>query len=143
LGVRELQDTPARTVTTGGGEAGTTDTGRLVSRANAINAKRLPYAWGGGHGGRVNAYKAQPLDCSGAVSAVLGINPRVSGQFTSWGKPGEGGNVTIYANAHHVLMRIGNHFFGTSSSNPGGGAGWIPQSQISPEYLKGFTARHM
>ena len=33
-----------------------------------------------------------------------------------------------------------HHFFGTSASNPGGGAGWIPQDQISPAYLRGFTA---
>ena len=121
------------------------DTATLVSRANAIDRKRLPYKWGGGHAGRVNAYDAKPLDCSGAVSAVLGINPRVSGQFEQFGKPGDGGNrgVTIYANSKHVLMKINGHFFGTSATNPGGGAGWIKQKDISPEYLKGFTARHL
>jgi hypothetical protein len=124
-------------------KAGTIDA--LVARANAINAQHLPYQWGGGHGAKVtNVNKTAPLDCSGAVSAVLGINPRVSGQFETWGKPGDGGSngVTIYANGHHVLMKINGHFFGTSATNPGGGAGWIPQKAISPEYLKGFTARH-
>lgn len=118
--------------------------GDLKARADAIDAKRLPYKWGGGHAGKVDAFNAAPLDCSGAVSAVLGINPRVSGQFTTWGKPGDGGSkgVTVAANGHHVLMKINGHWFGTSGSNPGGGAGWIPQSQISPAYLKGFTLRH-
>jgi hypothetical protein len=118
---------------------------QFVNRAGAINAKKLPYQWGGGHGGKVNPYKAAPLDCSGAVSAVLGINPRVSGEFTKWGKPGtgDGKGVVVYANDHHVLMSIGGKFFGTSASNPGGGAGWIPRSQLSPQYLKNFTARHL
>jgi hypothetical protein len=120
------------------------DVAKIAARAQAIDARRLPYKWGGGHAGKVDPSKAQPLDCSGAVSAALGINPRVSGQFEQWGNPGDGGNqgVTIYANAHHVLMKIGGHFFGTSATNPGGGAGWIPQNAISPQYLRGFTVRH-
>lgn len=122
----------------------TTPAGSYAARADTIDAKRLPYKWGGGHGGKVDPATATPLDCSGAVSAVLGIDPRVSGQFTAWGKPGDGGNkgVTIFANGHHVLMKIDGHYWGTSSTNPGGGAGWIPQSAISPGYLQGFTARH-
>ena len=116
-----------------------------AQRANTIDKKRLPYLWGGGHGGKVDPRKTGPLDCSGAVSAVLGINPRVSGQFTKWGKPGEGGpnDVTVYANAEHVLMRIGNRFWGTSKTNPGGGAGWIKRSDVSKQYLSRFTARHL
>jgi cell wall-associated NlpC family hydrolase len=118
--------------------------GDAKARADAIDAKKMPYLWGGGHGGKVDAFNAAPLDCSGAVSAVLGINPRVSGEFTKWGKAGDGGSkgITVYANGHHVLMKINGHFFGTSASNPGGGAGWIKQSNISPGYLAGFTARH-
>jgi hypothetical protein len=78
------------------------------------------------------------------VSAVLGINPRVASQFKGWGSPGDGGSrgVTIYAKDTHVLMKINGHFFGTSGTNPGGGAGWIPQQAISPQYLQGFTVRH-
>lgn len=117
---------------------------KAKDRADAIDAKKLPYLWGGGHQSKVNAYKATPLDCSGAVSAVLGIDPRVSGAFETWGRPGDGGSkgVTIYANAEHVLMKIDGKFFGTSGSNPGGGAGWIKQEHITPEYLRGFTVRH-
>ena len=116
-----------------------------TKRANAFEAKKFPYAWGGGHGGKLARRKDfVPVDCSGAVSAVLKMDPRVSGQFSSWGKPGDGGNrgVTIYSNPHHVLMKINGRFFGTSGSNPGGGAGWIPSSAVSGDYLKGFTARH-
>lgn len=113
-----------------------------AGRASRIDARHLSYQWGGGHAGKVTPGAAQPLDCSGAVSAVLGINPRVSGDLARWGAPGPGKRVTIYANGKHTFMEIDGHFFGTSASNPGGGAGWIPRSQISPEYLRGFVARH-
>lgn len=114
---------------------------RVKARADRINQAHPSYSWGGGHGGKP-AKLGTPVDCSGAVSQVLGVNPRVSGQFAKWGKPGAGKRITVYANGHHVFMEIDGHFFGTSGSNKGGGAGWIPRSQISPDYLRGFTARH-
>lgn len=120
----------------------------LIETADKINAQKLPYVWGGGHAvsGKADRGTGRDpgvgLDCSGAVSAVLGIDPRVSGAFAKWGDSGEGKQVTVYANDHHVLMKINGHFFGTSSSNPGGGAGWIPQKVISKGYLSNFTARH-
>jgi hypothetical protein len=85
-----------------------------------------------------------PMDCSGAVSAALGIDPRVSGDFVTWGSPGDGGStgVTIYANKTHVLMKINGRFWGTSRSNPGRGPGWI-EGGVPAGYLSGFTARHM
>lgn len=126
------------------GSTGSALAAAATERANVIDAKRLPYKWGGGHGGKVNPRTTGPLDCSGAVSAVLGIDPRVSGQFETWGRAGDGGSrgVTIYANGTHVLMKINGRFFGTSASNPGGGAGWIPSSAISKAYLRKFTVRH-
>jgi hypothetical protein len=154
LQIRGLQDTPSRTVTStvagspnvaGGPGSSPSAIGDIQRRADALNTQHLPYRWGGGHGSKsVNPYKAVPVDCSGAVASVLGIDPRVSGEFEKFGKPGiDPKGVTIYANGHHVLMSIAGHFFGTSASNPGGGAGWIPKSQISPAYLKGFVARHL
>jgi hypothetical protein len=92
--------------------------------------------------GKVNPFRASPLDCSGAVSAVLGVNPRVAAQFEKWGTPGEGKRVTIYANGTHTFMKIDGHFFGTSHANPGGGAGWIPHENMSKDYLRNFTVRH-
>lgn len=148
-GWQGLQDTPAQTTTTttpGVSTSGATSvnsgTGVYKQRADAIDANHLPYQWGGGHGGKVTA--ATPVDCSGAVSEVLGIDPRVAAQFKSWGKAGDGGGkgITIAAKDTHVLMKIDGHWFGTSASNPQGGAGWIPQSALSPEYLRGFTLRH-
>lgn len=113
----------------------------IVSRANQINSERLPYSWGGGHGQKP-AGPGVPLDCSGAVSRLLNVSPRVSGDFTKFGQAGPGKSLTVYANGKHVLMEINGHFWGTSGSNPNGGAGWIPRSQISPGYLRGFVARH-
>jgi hypothetical protein len=153
-GLQGAQDTPAtRTTTPVGPEAAASPAApggdglnvrKVTVRANRVDANQLPYQWGGGHGGLTHPKDAVPVDCSGAVSEVLGINPRVSGQFTTWGKPGDGGNrgVTVYANGHHVLLKVNGRFFGTSASNPGGGAGWIDGNVISADYLKGFTARH-
>ncbi len=111
---------------------------KVTAKANRIDAQKRPYLYGGGHGGSTDG----PLDCSAAVSKVLGIDVRVSGQFTKWGKPGRGRDITVYANAGHVLVEIGGQFWGTSAANPGGGAGWIPRSKISASYLASFTARH-
>ncbi len=118
-----------------------------VKRANILDARKLPYKYGGGHDRkRIDPAKTGPLDCSSAVSAVLGVDVRVSGEFEKFGRPGRapgGKGITIYANPDHVLMEINGRFFGTSKSNPGGGAGWIPRSAITSSYLKNFTARHV
>lgn len=116
---------------------------RIEAEAERIDKAHVPYLWGGGHQGKqARGSRVTPLDCSGAVSRVLGINPLVSGQFMKWGKPGRGKNITIWANEEHVLMEIGGHFWGTSDANPGGGAGWIPREHISKAYLARFTPRH-
>lgn len=141
--------TPAQ-VSGGGGSDGPVSSGgksgelqAMIDEANRIDAAKMPYEWGGGHGRKlIRGKDLTPVDCSGAVSQVLGIDPRVSGALASWGAPGKGKSVTIYANATHVLMEIDGHFWGTSKSNPGGGAGWIPSSAVSAAYLSKFTARH-
>jgi putative peptide zinc metalloprotease protein len=116
---------------------------RLKAEAERIDDAEVPYLWGGGHVERLHhSDPVTPLDCSGAVSRVLGIDPRVAQAFETWGEPGHGKRVTIYANAGHVLMEIDGHFWGTSSANPGGGAGWIPRERVPDSYLARFTARH-
>ena len=116
----------------------------VTERANKIDAQHLPYKWGGGHGSKpVKPGSGVPVDCSGAVSSVLGISPRVSGDMGSapGAKPGRG-KVNVYYNGTHTFMEVNGHFFGTSASNPGGGAGWIPRSKISSQYLKNFKVVH-
>lgn len=124
--------------------------GDIIRRAEKVdklnNAGKLPYKWGGGHG-LTPAKLGELVDCSGFVSQLLGVSPRVSGQFAeSWGKPGKGKFVTVYANPEHVLMSVKDprtgklRWFGTSRQNPGGGAGEIATPDAG--YLRGFTARH-
>lgn len=120
--------------------------GEAIAEANRINAEEFPYKWGGGHGGFEG-----PYDCSGSVSAVLhaaGLLPKpmVSGELASYGAPGPG-PITIYANGVHAFMSIMGKFFGTSESNPGGGAGWFPSSLGLGEATAGdsggsFAVRH-
>ncbi len=123
--------------------------GGIISRAESIGGK-YPYVWGGGHGrtgvpsGGPRAKDAGQVgyDCSGAVSAILGVSPpRVSGAFTSWGKPGPGSpnDTKVYANAEHVFAVLNGRGWGTGSPQaPDGGAGWLPYNHRS-----GFTIRHL
>lgn len=152
-GLSQAQDVPATTKTTSKASAvaardapADSNLAKVIEEADKIDKAKVPYLWGGGHGARQErGSKVTPLDCSGAVSRALGLDPRVSGQFTKWGRPGRapgGRGVTVYANSGHVLMEVNGRFWGTSQSNPGGGPGWIPRSQITPQYLSRFTARH-
>ena len=120
---------------------------RIAGDVDKLNKQgKVPYAWGGGHGSKP-AKVGEPVDCSGFVSQILGVAPRVSGDFqTSWGKPGRGKWVTVYANQEHVLIAMKDprtrkvRWFATSRSNPGGGAGEIAKPPAA--YLARFTARH-
>ena len=82
--------------------------------ANRIAYK--PYKYGGGHG----SFRDSGYDCSGSVSYALhggGLlgRPRASGGFTSYGRPGRGRRITIYANSGHVYMVIDGRRFDTSA----------------------------
>lgn len=112
--------------------------GAMMSEAQQINAAHYPYKWGGGH----DAGFTPPYDCSGAVSAVLHAggalaSPRTSGSLMNYGEPGAGA-VTLFASPKHVYMRLGSSYFGTSTSNPGGGAGFFAGSPRA-----GFAVRHV
>jgi cell wall-associated NlpC family hydrolase len=74
---------------------------RVIAGGNAI--ADFPYVFGGGHASFVdNAY-----DCSGSVSYALAAGgllnaPETSGALESWGAPGPGKWITVYANAGHT-----------------------------------------
>lgn len=127
IGVKKGGKVPKRVATRF--QAGVT----AATELNKVNNKgKLPYVWGGGHvAGTVTA--GGGLDCSGAVSYVLqhmGVKLPggvVSGDMGKYLKPGPGA-VTVFYNPEHTFMKIGNKYFGTSQSNPGGGAGFIPTS---------------
>jgi cell wall-associated NlpC family hydrolase len=108
----------------------------VIGAGNAIAT--TPYKWGGGHG----AWKDNGYDCSGSVSFALagaGLmnSPLTSGAFMSWGDPGPGRWITIYANNGHVFMVVAGLRFDTSGAN--GGTRW--QSAKARSY-SGFAVRH-
>lgn len=110
----------------------------MITKANEIASHNYPYQWGGGH----NTLGVGPYDCSGAVSAVLGAGgflqtPMTSGAFMNWGLPGPGA-ADIFAQTGHVFMSLNGRQFGTSGSNPGGGANWF-----SGHGTSGFVERHV
>ena len=96
-----------------------------------------PYVWGGGHGGASGGY-----DCSGSVSYALAAGGLLSGAldstgFMSWGEPGPGRRISVYANAGHAFMIVDGRRFDTSALS-GGGTRWTSQ----PRSTAGFVARH-
>ena len=148
----ETRNVPAGdSITVGGNTVGGSDVmgtvQQIAARAEVIDKQRRTYKYGGGHqGGRISINDVIPVDCSAAVAMALNIPVRTSGDFANVGKPGKG-LVNLYFNSGHILMGVVlngvEHFWGTSRSNPGGGAGWIKRDQITPGYLSRFQVRHV
>jgi peptidoglycan hydrolase CwlO-like protein len=106
-----------------------------ISAANSIAT--TPYIWGGGHG----SFESSGYDCSGAVSFALhggGFleSPLDSTGLETWGEPGPGKWITVYANAEHAWMVIAGIAFDTVG---GPGPRWHDPWVDSPE---GFVVRH-
>jgi peptidoglycan hydrolase CwlO-like protein len=106
-----------------------------ISAANSIAT--TPYIWGGGHG----SFESSGDDCSGAVSFALhggGFleSPLDSTGLETWGEPGPGKWITVYANAEHAWMVIAGIAFDTVG---GPGPRWHDPWVDSPE---GFIVRH-
>lgn len=109
--------------------------------AKELEKAKLPYVWGGGHGSPTSSPTGGGLDCSGAVSYVLNKMGALKGSLVSgdMGKalePGPGA-VTVFYNGGHTFMKIGNRYFGTSRTNPQGGAGFIPANVAGSEAASG------
>jgi Putative peptidoglycan binding domain len=86
---------------------------RAIAAANRIAP--LPYRYGGGH----RSFHDTAYDCSGSVSYVLHAagrlaRPRDSGELMSWGSPGPGRWITIYANPGHAYMVINGRRYDTT-----------------------------
>lgn len=110
----------------------------VIAAANRISAR--PYVWGGGH----RRWWDRGYDCSGSISYALhggGLleAPLTSGAFASWGKPGPGQWITIYANRRHVYAVIAGLAWDTAG-NPRGVTG--PRWHAEPPRPKGFIVRH-
>ena len=135
-----------------GGESNAIDA--VYQAAQAMHAKRYPYVWGGGHGAAGTPSGTYPgYDCSGSTCAILaaaGLGYELGGRVDvsgtigrSWGQPGKGRRMTVYANDVHVFVVFhtsgGDQHFGTGDWGKGwGGAGFNPRMH----HLTGFNARH-
>jgi cell wall-associated NlpC family hydrolase len=110
---------------------------RVILAGNEI--AKFPYKWGGGHG----AWRDNGYDCSGSVSFALagaGLldRPMTSGNFVSWGDPGGGEWITVYANNGHIFMIVAGLRFDTSGQGRAG-TRW----QEAPRSTSGFAERHL
>jgi peptidoglycan hydrolase-like protein with peptidoglycan-binding domain len=84
----------------------------MIAAANEIATR--PYVFGGGHA----SFESYGYDCSGSVSYVLhaaGLlsSPEDSTGLESYGAPGPGRYVTIYATDGHAWMTIDGRRFDT------------------------------
>jgi cell wall-associated NlpC family hydrolase len=109
---------------------------QIVAAGNRIAGK--PYKYGGGHA----RWNDTGYDCSGSVSYALhraGLlsSALTSGGFMSWGAPGKGRWVTIYANPGHVYMVVDGRRFDTTGRDESGSR-WQSRSRSSA----GYTVRH-
>jgi cell wall-associated NlpC family hydrolase/soluble lytic murein transglycosylase-like protein len=108
-----------------------------IAAANSIAT--TPYVWGGGHG----SWYSYGYDCSGAVSFALygaGLldTPLTSGALESYGEPGPGRWITIYASATHTYAVIAGLRWDTVGDASGTGPRW----HTEPPYPEGFVMRH-
>jgi cell wall-associated NlpC family hydrolase len=113
---------------------------RIKAAINAANGiVGTPYIWGGGH----SSWKSPGYDCSGAVSYALAGGgflsvPLTSVQLESWGRPGPGRWLTVYASSSHAFAVIDGLRFDTVGDARGSGPRWHPILADT----QGFVARH-
>jgi cell wall-associated NlpC family hydrolase len=110
---------------------------KVIAGANEI--ADFPYVYGGGHASFVdNAY-----DCSGSVSYALAAGgllsqPETSGQLESWGVPGPGKYITVYANAGHTYMYVDGILYDTAGRSGVYASRW----QVGGTDNEGYVVRH-
>jgi hypothetical protein len=149
----------------GGGASGDANTGNasvdaIVNACKLLDSYRIPYPRPMVHYGGSNCQdppsKSPGLDCSSSTSWVMhkagawsgGCDAIVSGDFaSSWGEPGRGKFVTVWANGGHVFTEVNAPGVGHMQGNTsGGGDGfhWFPwggNGQADAE-SGAFTPRH-
>ncbi|MGO9958754.1 MAG: hypothetical protein ACLP50_22790 [Solirubrobacteraceae bacterium] len=118
----------------------------MIAAGNEIVGK--PYVYGGGHGLALDEI-APAYDCSSSVEHLLygaGLLPVTddadSAALESFGAPGPGRWVTLFASADHVFMYVAGLRWDThNAAGPQDGStgiGWHPLVRSSA----GFVARH-
>jgi hypothetical protein len=85
-----------------------------------------------------NAY-----DCSGSVSYALAAagllsEPETSGTLESWGVPGPGRYITVYANAGHTYMYVDGMLYDTAGRSGVYASRWL----VGAVDNSGYVARH-
>jgi cell wall-associated NlpC family hydrolase len=110
---------------------------RVVAGGNAI--ADFPYIWGGGHA----SFIANGYDCSGSVGYALAAGgllsaPLVSGALATWGEPGPGRWITIYANDGHTFMDVDGMWFDTAGRSGPYASRWL----VATPSLAGYAVRH-
>ncbi len=108
----------------------------IIAAGNEIATK--PYRYGGGHG----KWEDSGYDCSGSLSYAFhgaGMLDEAldSTGFMSWGEPGKGQWVTIYAKGSHAYMVIAGVRFDTSGRSTQNSR-WQTDMRSSA----GYTVRH-
>ncbi len=109
---------------------------RVIAAGDEIATR--PYVYGGGHG----SFQSVGYDCSGSVSYALhggGLlsSPEDSTELESYGEPGPGRYITIYANAEHAWMVIDGKRFDTIAQQETG-TRWSD----APGDTSGYVVRH-
>lgn len=110
---------------------------KVVAGANEI--ADFPYVFGGGHASFIdNAY-----DCSGSVSYALAAGgllgqPETSGELESWGAPGPGKYITVYANAGHTYMYVDGILYDTAGRSGVYASRWL----VGGTDNSGYVVRH-
>ncbi|MBJ7347838.1 MAG: hypothetical protein JHC87_04610 [Thermoleophilaceae bacterium] len=132
--------------------AGNSKAAKALAESKIISDQRRPYTWGGGHGALSTIGNHEGLDCSGSVSLALkraglfgGSTGIVSGQFaSSWGKPGRGKEMTVWANAEHVWIefQVKGEGYARFDTSPHGDGERGPRVRKSRRSTAGFTPRH-
>jgi hypothetical protein len=118
----------------------------IIAAGNQIVGK--PYEYGGGHGIPLDQI-APTYDCSSSVAHLLYGGGLVAvdfdadaEDFMSWGDPGPGRWVTLYASPDHVFMYVAGLRWDTHNAAGAGdgtkGIGWHPLVREDD----GFVARH-
>jgi peptidoglycan hydrolase-like protein with peptidoglycan-binding domain len=105
----------------------------VISAANQIAYH--PYRWGGGH----RSFRDSAYDCSGSVSYALhggGLlrQPLDSTGFMSYGAPGPGQHITIYASRSHVYMVVDGRRFDTTAQRKFGSR-WTTRQRSASRFV--------
>jgi hypothetical protein len=99
----------------------------------------FPYVYGGGH----RSFVDDAYDCSGSVSYALAAAgliraPETSGQLMTWGKPGQGRYLTVFATVGHTFMYVDGLWFDTAGRAGPYSTRWLTQRPS----LVGYVERH-